>query len=76
MSQPIDYKPGDMDVASHRDMYRLFNFLLNWGGLTLATLLSFLVLLLCAHAGFLPSAIVAVVVFAAGFVWLRRPKAH
>jgi hypothetical protein len=76
MSQPIDYKPGDMDVASHRDMYRLFNFLLNWGGLTLATLLSFLVLLLCAHAGFLPSAIVAVVVFAAGFFWLRRPKAH
>ncbi len=76
MSQPIDYKPGDMDVASHRDMYRLFNFLLNWGGLTLATLLSFLVLLLCAHAGFLPSAIVAVVVFGAGFLWLRRPKAH
>jgi hypothetical protein len=76
MSQPIDYKPGDMDVASHRDMYHLFNILLNWGGLAVATLLIFLVLFLCVHAGFLPSAIVAVVVLGAGVVWLRRPKAH
>jgi len=76
MSQPIDYKPGDMDVASHRDMYHLFNILLNWGGLAVATLLIFLVLLLCAHAGFFPSAIVAAVVCAAGVFWLSRPKAH
>ncbi len=76
MSQPTDYKPGEMDVASHRDMYQLFNVLLHWGGLAVATLLIFLVLLLCAHAGFFPSAIVAVVVAAAGVVWLSRPKAH
>jgi hypothetical protein len=76
MVQPIDYKPGDMDVASHRNMYHFFNTLLHWGGLALATLLSFLVLFLCVHAGFLPAAIVAVVVFGAGFVWLRRPKTH
>jgi hypothetical protein len=76
MSQPIDYKPGDMDVASHRDMYKFFNTLLHWGGLALATLLIFLVLFLCVHAGFFPAAIVAVVVFGAGFVWLSRPKAH
>ncbi len=76
MSQPIDYKPGDMDVASQRDMYHLFNLLLHWGGLALATLLIFLVLFLCVHAGFFPSAIVAAIVLGAGFVWLSRPKAH
>jgi len=76
MSQPIDYKPGDMDVAGQRDMYHFFNVLLHWGGLAIATILIFLVLLLCAQAGVLPSLIVAVAVFAAGFVWLRRPKAH
>ncbi len=73
MAQPTDYKPGDMDVAGQRGMYQLFNALLHWGGLVIATLLSFLVLFLCVHAGFLPAAIVAVVVFAAGFTWLRRP---
>ncbi len=76
MSQPTDYKPGHMDVARHRDMYQLFNVLLNWGGLAVATILIFLVLLLCVHAGFLPSAIVAVVVCGAGVFWLSRPKAH
>jgi hypothetical protein len=76
MAQQIDYKPGDMDVAGQRDMYHVFNVLLHWGGLAIATLLSFLVLLLCVHAGFLPALIVAVVIFGAGFVWLRRPKAH
>jgi hypothetical protein len=76
MSQPTDYKPGHMDVASQRDMYHLFNVLLNWGGLAVATLLVFLVMLLCVHAGFLPSAIVAVVVLGGGVLWLLRPKAH
>jgi hypothetical protein len=76
MSQPTDYKPGHMDVASQRDMYHLFNILVRWGGLAVATLLIFLVLLLCAHAGFLPSLIVAVVVAGAGALWLSRPKAH
>jgi len=76
MAQPTDYKPGDMNVAGQRSMYQLFNLLLHWGGLAIATLLVFLVFLLCAQAGFLPSAIVAVVVFVAGFVWLTRPKAH
>lgn len=76
MSQPIDYKPGEMNVAGQRSMYQLFNLLLHWGGLAIATLLVFLVLLLCVHAGFLPAAIVAVVVFAAGFFWLTRPKPH
>jgi hypothetical protein len=65
-----------MDVASQRDMYHLFNVLLNWGGLAVATLLVFLVMLLCVHAGFLPSAIVAVVVLGGGVLWLLRPKAH
>ena len=76
MAQPIDYEPGKMDVAGQRGMYQLFNTLLHWGGLAIATLLIFLVLFLCVHAGFLPAAIVAVVVFGAGFVWLSRPAAH
>jgi hypothetical protein len=76
MTQPIDYKPGDMNVAGQRDMYHLFNLLLHWGGLAIATLLIFLVLLLCAKVGVLPSLIVAAIVFGGGFVWLRRPKSH
>jgi hypothetical protein len=76
MSQPIDYKPGEMDVASHHDMYHLFNVLLNWGALAVATLLIFLVLFLCAHAGFFPSAIVAALVCGGGVLGLSRPKAH
>jgi hypothetical protein len=76
MAQPTDYKPGEMNVAGQRSMYHVFNLLLHWGGLAIATLLVFLVLFLCVHAGFLPAAIVAAVVFGAGFFWLTRPKAH
>jgi hypothetical protein len=76
MAQPIDYKPGDMNVASQRDMYHLFNNLLHWGGLAVATLLIFLVLLLCVRAGVLPSLIVAALVCGGGVVWLTRPKTH
>jgi hypothetical protein len=57
-------------------MYHLFNTLLHWGSLALATILSFLVLYWCAHAGLLPSALVAAIVAGAGTVWLRRPKTH
>jgi hypothetical protein len=81
MAQPTDYQAteyhrGEMKVDEHLSMYHLFNMLVHWGSLALATLLSFLVLSLCAHAGLLPSAIVAVIVAGAGTVWLRRPKAH
>jgi hypothetical protein len=76
MAPTTDYKPGEMDVASQRSMYSLFNALLHWGGLALATLLAFLVLLLCAKAGLLPSLIVAAIVLGAGIAWLSKPKAH
>jgi cytochrome c oxidase subunit IV len=81
MAQPTDYQAteyhrGEMKVDEHLSMYHLFNTLVHWGSLFLATVLSFLVLYLCAHAGLLPSAIVAVIVAAAGTFWLRRPKAH
>ena len=71
-----DYNRGGMDVSMQTSMYHRFNFLLHWGALLLATGLSFFVLWLCAHAGFLPSLIVAVIVFGLGSFWLRGSTAN
>ena len=71
-----EHNRGDMEIAGHAATYRAFNNLLHWGALFLAAFLSFWTLWLCAHAGFFPSAIVAVVILGLGTWWLRRPKAH
>ncbi len=76
MAQPADYQPGHMDVSQQRSMYQTFNLLLHWGSLILATGLIFFVLWLCAHVGFLPALIAAVIVAGLGSFWLSRPKAH
>jgi hypothetical protein len=81
MAQPTDYQVtdynrGEMKVDEHVSMYRLFNTLVHWGSLVLATILSFFILLLCARIGFLPSATVSVMIAVIGTLWLRRPKPH
>ena len=76
MAESADYTPGDMDVAQQVSMYQRFNSLVHWGSLMIATVLIFFVTWLCAHLGFVPALILAVVVFAAGCFWLTRPKTH
>ncbi len=76
MAQPTEYHRGEMKVDEHLSMYHRFNSLVHWGSLALATGLTFFILLLCVHVGFLPSLIAAIVVLVAGTIWLRRPKAH
>jgi hypothetical protein len=74
--QATEYNRGEMKVDEHVSMYRLFNALVHWGSLVLATVLSFFILLLCARIGFLPSATVSVMIAVIGTLWLRRPKPH
>lgn len=76
MATPAEYRRGDMNVGMQQSMYHRFNFLLHWGALLIATVLSFFVLWLCAHTGFLPALIVAVIVFGAGSVMLRGSKSN
>ena len=76
MEQPAEYTPGQMDVSQQRSMYHFFNSLVHWGSLTLATGLIFFVSWLCAHLGFLPSLIIALIVAGLGGFWLLRPKGH
>ena len=76
MDTPAEYNRGDMDVSMQQSMYHRFNGLLHWAALLIATGLTFFVLWLCAHAGFLPSLIVAAVIIGLGGFWLTRSKSN
>ena len=76
MATPADYNRGDMDVSMQTSMYHRFNGLLHWGALLIATGLTFFVLWLCAHAGFLPSLIMAAIVIGLGSLMLRGSNSN
>jgi len=68
-----DYVHGEMDIHQNQSTYDLFGNLTKWGSLILAVALVFIVLLTCVPGtGFLTSAIVAIVLAALGWVFLKK----
>lgn len=71
-----DFHHGEMPVAAQRSTFHSVMGLFKYGSLAIAVSLIFLVMWLCAHAGFFPSFVVAVIVAIAGAVFLGRKSEH
>jgi len=67
-----DYHRGEMDIQEQAATFDLFMGMTKWGSLSLTTLLTFIVLLFCTEAGFLGSAVAAIVVTVIGVLALRE----
>jgi len=71
-----EYHRGEMDISEQTATFALFNGMTKWGSVALAALLSLLVLWFCTPAGFIPGAIVAVLIVVLGVTLLRdKPEA-
>lgn len=67
-----DYHRGEMDIHEQVSTYAAFGKMAKWGSLATATLLLFITLLFCTPAGFIGSAIAAVVLLVLGVLALRE----
>jgi hypothetical protein len=77
MAGPSDYHRGEMDIHAQQSTYKLFMGLSKWGALYTAALILFLSLWLCAHAGFLRSALATIVMIVLGTLFLAdKKKSH
>jgi hypothetical protein len=72
MAQSGEYHRGEMSVADQRETYSLFNAMIHWGGAGVAALVAFLTIWLCAHAGFVAGAVVALVIMGAAAFTARK----
>jgi hypothetical protein len=70
-----DYHRGEMDIHEQAATYEAFGKMTKWGSLAVAVLVTFFTLLFCTPAGFIASAITAVVMTALGVVFLREKAA-
>lgn len=67
-----DYQRGEMDIHEQTATFEAFGKMTKWGSLAIAVLLTFITLLFCTAAGFIGSAIAAVVLAVLGVVFLRE----
>ena len=74
MAGPSDYHRGEMDVSAQASTYHMFMVLTKWCSLYLSSGVLFWVLLLCAKASFLQSALGTVVLLVLGTLLLREKK--
>lgn len=70
-----DYQRGEMDIQEQAATFAAFNGMTKWGSLAVSVLLLFITLLFCTKAGFVGSAIPAVVLLAGGIFFLRDKPA-
>jgi hypothetical protein len=70
------YIRGEMEINEHVSTWNLVQNLFKWGSLGLATLILFLVMWFQPNGSFFPALISGVVVFVAGFFFLRSGKGH
>ena len=68
--------PNDPELVSHERTYKVFNLLIRWSMVHLASLLAFLTLWFATGAGFLGGLVVGVAVFVLGYVFLVRKEEH
>ena len=70
------YQHGTMTVTEQVSTWNLFMVLAKWGSLSIATVLLFITLWFRPGGSFFVGLIAAVVLFVAGFVFLKSGKAH
>ncbi len=70
-----EYHRGHMEIGEQATTYSLFMTLTKWGSLVLAAVLTAIVLWFCTEAGFLGGLIAGVVLFVAGFFYLKKKPA-
>ncbi len=72
----IDYVPGEMPIAAQASTFHGVMGLIKWCSLGLAALMVLLVTWFCTSAGFIPGAVIAIVMVILGSLFLRaKPKA-
>ena len=72
-----DYHAGDQEISEQVATYHLVNGLLKWGSLTIAVLITMLVMWFCAGAGFFTGLITGAVILTLGVYFLRsKPEAE
>ncbi|MGA0543916.1 aa3-type cytochrome c oxidase subunit IV [Brevundimonas sp. VNH65] len=71
-----DYTRGEMTIGEQSSTWALFMVLAKYGSLAVAAALTFLTVWFCTPAGFLAGLITGVIVFAAGFAFLRSGGGH
>ena len=64
--------PQDSDLLAHEKTYKVFNVLLRWSMLLLATTILSLTLWFATPAGFWGALVIGTVVFVAGYIGLVR----
>ncbi len=71
-----DYQRGTMEISEQVSTWALFMGLSKWCSLVLAAILVWLVVWFCTPAGFLAGFVSGVVLFGAGFVFLKSGSSH
>jgi CHASE2 domain-containing sensor protein len=71
-----DYTRGEMAIGEQSSTWGLFMVLAKYGSLAVAAALTFLTLWFCTPAGFFVGLIVGLVVFGAGFAFLKSGSSH
>lgn len=71
-----DYQRGEMAIGEQASTWALFMILAKWGSLITAASLTLLTVWFCTPAGFFAGLISGVVVFAAGFAFLKSGSSH
>ena len=74
MGEAHDYHRGEMDIAEQASTFHNFIVMSKWGSLAIVAVLTFFILWLCAHASFIASAIVGVLLAVIGYFALREGK--
>ena len=71
-----EYHHGDQDITENVATFRAFGGLMKWSGLSVAVLVTVLVMWFCVNAGFWAGAILGAIIAALGVYFLRsRPEA-
>lgn len=71
-----DYQRGTMEISEQVSTWALFMGLSKWCTLGLSAILAWLVVWFCTPAGFLVGAAAGVVLFGAGFFFLKSSSSH
>lgn len=71
---PADHQHGEMPSQEQAHTYKDVMGLIHWGGLVIACLVLFLVLWFCTPTGFIPCAVLTVILGGAGTAYLLTHK--
>lgn len=74
-TETTSHQHGQMEVVEHTQTFRSVMGMFKWGSLWTAATLVLLTMWFCTRAGFIPAAVVAVIMLALGGFFLRGKPA-